>query len=326
MDGSKSLDLFDIYARNLAAVKRHPRIHLEPDVSDAFVCPLCFGYFYRTEAEAADPPAVTREHVPPKSLGGRIRTLTCASCNSWAGQEVDSHLVNKLLLDDFLEGISGASVDASIQFEGGAEVTGTLKHSKHNVLQVFCDQERSQPDELARLQHMLDSGLTGFHITFQGFRGRGHVPSRAQCCLLRIAYLWAFSVFGYGFLMDHGLAVLRGQLRNPEKQILPHWGITQRQDIPDEALGINLIIEPPEMRSFFVAFDLVGRARTVRYGVVLPGPSEPGVAVYDHLARTSQDPACAIRMRHIPEDPNFLLDPDLAFASHQIWHHWRLES
>ncbi|MDD4438113.1 MAG: HNH endonuclease [Tissierellia bacterium] len=37
------------------------------------------------------------EDAPPKSLGGKANTLTCKTCNSKCGHEIDFHLTERLL-------------------------------------------------------------------------------------------------------------------------------------------------------------------------------------------------------------------------------------
>jgi len=84
------MQLFEICSANLQAVKRHPCIHIDPDENDIFVCPLCFRYFTRTEVlnQNDDEGSVTIEHIPPKALGGKKRTLTSVECNNEAGYQL----------------------------------------------------------------------------------------------------------------------------------------------------------------------------------------------------------------------------------------------
>lgn len=50
-------------------------------------CPICFAAFTRSTALAGR--RVTLEHVPPKSIGGQVRCLTCRQCNADAGRGID---------------------------------------------------------------------------------------------------------------------------------------------------------------------------------------------------------------------------------------------
>ena len=50
-------------------------------------CPICLASFTRDAASAGR--TVTLEHVPPKSLGGLARCLTCKQCNAGTGRNID---------------------------------------------------------------------------------------------------------------------------------------------------------------------------------------------------------------------------------------------
>src|SRR5687768_7531003 len=58
-----------------------------PGSARVYRCPLCLQDF-----PAPDPQAVTFEHVPPESVGGRELVLTCALCNNESGTRLDKHL------------------------------------------------------------------------------------------------------------------------------------------------------------------------------------------------------------------------------------------
>ena len=226
--------LFETYSRNLGAVKKHPWVHLEPDVEDVFLCPQCFCYFTREEVLAGEnvEASVTLEHVPPKALGGRRLTLTCKKCNDWSGSDLDSHLINKLKSDEFLRRIPGAPVDAKLSLKNEINLTATAQYSEDRDLQIWCDEKRSDPKEVEKLRHLQESSPWPIKIDFRGYRGRGYKRRRPECSLLRIAYLWAFSVFGYGFLKNEDLSVIRQQINNPTEDVLPHWGNYQSKDFP----------------------------------------------------------------------------------------------
>jgi len=50
-------------------------------------CPICFSAFTRKMVVAGR--QVTLEHVPPKFTGGRVRCLTCRTCNAGTGRDID---------------------------------------------------------------------------------------------------------------------------------------------------------------------------------------------------------------------------------------------
>jgi hypothetical protein len=323
------MQLFEIYSANLQAVKRHPRIHIDPDVNDIFICPLCFRYFTRTEVlnQNGDEVPVTIEHVPPEALGGKKKTLTCVECNNEAGYQLDSHLINSLELADFMTGIPGSSVDARLTVNEKIKLGGTVRVGENRQLELIYDRKRSDKTEIEEFEKLESPGLRTMNMTFSGRRGKGYKQRRPECSLLRIAYLWAFSLFGYGFLINHGMSVVRTQIKNPSEDILPNWGISQREDFPDASLGVNLVTLPKELQSFLVVFDLKTALQKRRYGVLLPGPTLPGTNIYNQLNDQSKVNAVTpITYKPIPNNYDFIKKPDFCFASHDIWKQWMITS
>jgi hypothetical protein len=81
---------------------RHGRAHLLPSDIDLYPCPLCLRGLYAIEAiEAGE---LTREHVPPHSLGGRWLALTCRACNNDAGTFYDAEAEKQERMRSFLTG------------------------------------------------------------------------------------------------------------------------------------------------------------------------------------------------------------------------------
>src|SRR5437868_1137324 len=80
--------LFDRYAADL---KR-----FAPALAEQFGCPLCLKAFPHSEPLGE---VVSEEHVVPGALGGRITTLTCKRCNNEMGSKLESHLVQRVLVE-----------------------------------------------------------------------------------------------------------------------------------------------------------------------------------------------------------------------------------
>jgi hypothetical protein len=319
--------LFEIYSKNLNAIKRHPNIHIDPDENDIFVCPLCFRYFRKDETfENPEDVFITIEHVPPKALGGKKVTLTCIECNNWSGYNLDSHLLHNFDVIDFIEGIPGSEVDTKIIINDDISLTGTASFTAEGKIEILYDPKRSSPNEVYRAQQPENLTPSSINIKFSGKQGRVSKQRRPECSLLRTAYLLAFMEFGYGFLINSGLSLIRGQLKNPTEEVLPAWGIS-RVGFPDESLGINIIKEPSDLQSFLVIFDVLTRLRSIRYGVMLPGPTFPGINIYKTLSDFSiNQNNLEIKFSHIPHDDIFIRDPNYSFISHEFWKHWRFST
>jgi hypothetical protein len=116
-----------------------------------------------------------------------------------------------------------------------------------------------------------------------------------------------FWLFGYAFLVNHNLEPIL-QIKNPLEETVPNFGIL-RSSFSDELLGVNVITEPQEFQGFLVVFDLVSSLGTkTRYGVVLPSPFDPGLAVYQNLS-DSNGKSMSFRYYHFPDEACFTNNP-----------------
>ena len=311
---------FDRFARNLEAVKAHPAVRLQPDLDDIVLCPQCFKVITRDNLDGPDG-QFSLEHVPPVALGGTVQTFTCRECNSWAGSCLDSHLLNWLRLQDFLQGKPGSSVDGSVTIGDSARVIAELVNTLGGSLQILADPRRSNSSQIEKATQRLMSGdAPEINLVFQGYKGRGAKTNHPDAALLRIAYLYAFSVFGYGFLINPGSQAIRSQFRKPEEKILPAWGISRNDSLPDKALGINIVTAPDELQSFVVVFDLRYASNRARYSVLIPGPTSPGTDIYHYLAgRTDSQTPITMELFPIPSDRDYIDHTEFAFAFHDWW-------
>jgi hypothetical protein len=313
----KRKQLFELFSRNLGTVKQHPRIRIEPDLDDRYVCPICMKFFPREALSVSEEYGdyLTLEDVPPKVFGGKVRTLTCKICNNIAGTELESHLANKLDFDEAMQGLKNTSVDGLFRPSKDIKLTATIHIVGTTGIYVEYHPERSHPDHVSQFQSMKDSGSIGtFSLEFLG-KYKQHRP---EVALLRIAYLLAYSFFGYGFLINFNLMKIRHQIQNPQQRLLPNWGIST-MNCPDEALGINIVTKPKELRSFLVVFELKTSSKASRYGVLLPGPTRPGLGIYSWLSELPEDQRNSeMSVVNIPDD-DYLRNPELAFASHMFW-------
>jgi hypothetical protein len=312
---------FDRYSDNWSIVKQHPKLRVEPDVGDIFICPLCIKFFTRDDLRAK---AISLEHVPPEKYGGTVRTVTCASCNKWAGTTLESELGRQLKLGEVLSGTPGSSIEAkySVSDRDDLWLFATIQRPNPETWQVIGDPhpKRTNPRDLEEIQRLIEAGK--FHEFKMTMRFRAPKPRHPEAALLRIAYLWTFSVFGYGFLLNFGLPAVRGQIRYPEQTILPTWGILS-QELPSEMVGVNIITAPEELRSYLVVFDLdTPQKAKVRYGVILPSPVVPGLKVYKWLEEHQRVPL-STKIRHFPDHLDFMENP---FAALHVWNETALKN
>ncbi len=311
-------EIFNLYANNLSEVKKNPLVRFTPDVTDVVICPQCFKIISREEVNNPNG-QFSLEHVPSESLGGKIRTFTCRDCNNWSGSNLESHLLNQLHLLDFVRKKPGASVDGVAIFDQDTKVPVDLSYTEGGVLTLASDKKRSDPKSFDAVEKLFASTPPQFTLQFKGKRGRGFIKRRPEAALLRMAYLYAFSIFGYGYLLCSGSKILRSQFRRPSETILPAWGISSDPSIPNEILGLNLVTDPIELQSYMLVLDLSYPHNTVRYAILIPGPSTPGADIYKYLIKNNDRPlSTELKLLHLPDEV-YIGQQGKAFAFQGMW-------
>ena len=304
--------LFDLFSRNLDLTKKSlinkvPGLRFEPEIDNGYVCPLCFRLFpVDAISDSYDNP-LTLEHVPPGILRGEERLLTCRQCNNTSGSKLESQLKQKLHDQEFVDGIPNSGIDVRFRIDNKINLAATLYHSGQNTFKIIYDPspKRSHPEHVeswreVRAKVKATGKMPGFTLEVWD----RYQPRRSEIAWLRIAYLLAFCKFGYQFLFLPNLGRIRHQIMEPTEQVLPALGASSKTVFPDEALGINVICEPEELQSLLVVFDVTTQNRTTRHGVILPGPTQPGLDVYTWLAKNKALPT-NIKFRPVPEN-NYL--------------------
>lgn len=218
----------------------------------------------------------------------------------------------------------------------GNKVNGVVEIDEKGTVKLDLQTNRSNPKESNRFMKDLIPPRTIYSPLFHpdktfddGFKTptfnlkflRSSKEKRAEVALLRVAYLIAYATFGNGFYINGGLYKVREQILNPEKEILPKvfW---IKYDFPKEMEGINIITLPKELRCFLVIFNLQTKSQSRQFTIVLPGPSEPGIKVYDYIEKNLcvGDGTEFINgmSEHIPQR-DYLKNKDYAFASNWFW-------
>lgn len=310
--------LFGRFSRNLGYVKRHPYIEMSPDLDDVYICPICFKLFDGGALSTEYADCLTLEDVPPKALGGNARILTCKLCNNQAGTELDSHLSRQVQAAEFLDQLPGVEIETRLQPDPSISLPATTRYTHEGAIKVLYDPNRSDPTHLNRLQELGESwNVSRLTLTFFP----GYKVNRPEIALIRIAYLLMFAQFGYGFLLHPSLIPVRQQIAKPQERILPDWGIIDAS-FPDDLVGVSVISDPRELRSFLVVFNLKTTARETRHGVILPGPTTPGPQVYWKIADLRKENVAIEHQAHVLPEDNYLDDPEDAFVLHTWWDHY----
>jgi len=300
----KHIEWFYEGARTLRAMARERGLEdAFPTDEDWYLCPLCLDVMLTVEEFATEQLSV--EHVPPEALGGDELVLTCRRCNNDAGSKFDAEAHKQQRLWQFLSGQSQQAETAT--FTVGDITTRVEMHvTGHTGMFLMGLPKINNPAGLVRMEeHMRmlsETRSTDFRFTVTP--RLKYFPDRARVSWIRTAYLAAFALFGWKYIMQPALQPIREQLMNPSTITLPLLSMYDPKGDPDRH-ELWAIKQPTEQRSLLVISG--------RHGVFLPVPNDP--RSLEELARSlgrADEPvryAFTGDMFPWPSRPEHLLDP-----------------
>lgn len=309
--------IFDTYSKNWSDTRKFlSDLSLGQEYDKALLCPVCTKVFNEDGLSQNYSDSLTLEDIPPKRLGGKPLILTCKECNNFSGTKLDSKLFKQRHVNSFLKGDANSNVDVRVTIGDKLKTAAVLNIDKEKNLFSFKvkeDQTKRIGDYLTDLSRESSCEGTPINFTFQE-------PSRRLSGLaqLRIAYLIAFYKLGYGFILDKTYKLIREQIRNPEKEILPSFGILDPVGVSHD--GLMIVTEPKEFRSILV-YRLKLKNKTERRGVLIPGPSEDTLQFYEKTKELSS----YVNFQYTPIDVdiNFINTYGDPFIPFKIWHKFK---
>ncbi len=327
----KKKKIFDIYSRNLSWLKENPKIRFEPDFVEGYICPLCFDIFSVDSLSDHSENPLTLDHNPPKSLGGKSLILTCKSCNSISGHQIDNHLLKRLNEYDFAN------------FKPNTKRTVTLVHDEFKLSADFgvnenkeiiigIDKFRSNPRDasaffgklseatskgpIASFLHKDSLDVKEFKFNMRvKFDAKG---DHAEIGLLKIAYLYAFQVLGNSFLLNPYLGLIRKQIQTPNENII-NGPVGIEFSGTEKPVGLCIISDPPELKCFFVGLELYTKNSKFYYAVILPGLSNPGIDIYKNIDKLGKDDSKAMFKVEVISVYDYVNTKELTFATQHLW-------
>jgi hypothetical protein len=231
-----------------------------------YPCPICGVLLPQ---EAIDAGELTEEHAPPRALGGRPLALVCRPCNSLAGHTIDAALND---LQD-LTRLSKAMFSRTEPYSrvarlkiGDFEVNAEIRVSEPGgAFEIHVLESRNNPAHFeAQLAHLESVRARGAGAIQMNLTGRGPHLWRSQVGAIKAAYIVAFAAFGYTFLSQRAMAVVREQIRRPEERIIE--GAVVLSDPSIRNRNMLWLMEEP-FNALAVSFNIVT--------VLLPRPESP---------------------------------------------------
>ncbi len=283
------------FERGIEALQQIGRANADSiGLRNRYVCPICIRGFHR-----ADLNRMTLEDAPPRCVGGRKVALTCPDCNHTSGFRLDKHVARQAnfqsgwadrpLPATLSIGSVSAKVELSVTTEGGrAKVINTANFRRHN-----------SPHVSDAMAHALD------RVTRSGGELTLHVPLNHDSRLayigwLRSAYVVAFATFGYSYILQPELDIVRRQIQNPAASLLPDVFGALRDAKQENRIGRT---QDPRHQLDIVAVQFGERV------IHLPGFT-PGSDVYGSMSKMPRDTTLKWEMTEFdwPKEPTHWLD------------------
>ena len=253
---AKKETIFQKYTTNLNLLVDNNIIDGDKDV---YICPLTLDE--HKSLNEKDP--LSLEDAPQASLGGSAKTLTNKSINNTCGFKIDNHLVERL--KQLEQQSFSPNQQIPIDFEiDGKKVRSTLKTTKDGEHQLITNKKNNNPENLDSFV----SNTKGGDILDIKISSRPVDVDKAQYALLKNAYILFFEKTGYAYIWDRCFDIIRTQILNPERRLIPNKFY---MTLPDNIVNNGVyFIKDKGLESVFVVFDLIYESSHHKFGVFLP--------------------------------------------------------
>lgn len=250
-------------------------------MADAYICPLC-QHIYATAHDA-----LTLEHVPPKSAGGKPILVTCKACNNSQGADLDVYLMNELEISHNLSHLDTIPQKSKIAFNG-VEVNGQITFSKSEGFRFMISPDNNNPIEFERVMKEAKNAKDGYEIKLKAnITNHKRNTNLANIALLKSAYLMSFMELGYMYVLNPSTNRVREQIQNPKLQLIcAPYVIANETGIPDELPHGVYYAKFEDMVCIVVVMDLQlpKSEQKHRKAVVLPNPLDSHNEIYSVLS------------------------------------------
>ena len=241
---------------------------------EAYGCPLCLRLFRRDHVDQ-----LSLDHVPPKSVGSKLKVLTCKHCNSTAGNELDADAYEFDVFRRIVAGEPYPAVSARLTVNAGclSDAIGPINvelRSDGAINDIVGLPDCNPDGPLDQLRTVVEryaqAGIAPpkMHFALPTLRPFEH---RARVSYLRAGYLAAFAMFGYSVVARRSFDRVRMQIREPDVEHVPKFFYRH-----DDLCGYEVaVVEEPAWHSSIIV--LMGR-----YRITLPRLDDGDI--YERLA------------------------------------------
>ena len=255
---------------------------VEFHMADAYICPLCQHVY----AIAHD--ALTLEHVPPESVGGKPILVTCRACNNTQGTDLDVYLMNELEILHNLSHLDTIPQKSRIAFNG-VEINGQTTFSKSDGFKFMISPDNNNPLQSEEFIKEARNTQEGYQIKLKAnITNRKRNVDLANIALLKSAYLMTFQKLGYMYVLNPCTNKVREQILNPKQKIISSpYVIADENGIPKVMPQGVYYAKLDAIVCIVVVMDLQlpKSEQKHRKAVVLPNPQDFQCNIYSVLSK-----------------------------------------
>lgn len=188
-----------------------------PDKNDHFLCPVCMSFFDKSGKDLHGEPRRTEAHLLPQAAGGRDYSYTCKKCNSNCGSAQDKWLGEYLkIIENGSNPLDGPTKVRNFKLNG-VPLNGEIQMSEDNAVEVYIFNDKNNPKNLSEFFGNGNVEPRSIELSFPIDKHMLEVRVGA----LTTAYLTLFYHFGYSWVLQNHLQIVRDQIENPTQAILP---------------------------------------------------------------------------------------------------------
>ncbi|MES2418551.1 MAG: HNH endonuclease [Bacteroidota bacterium] len=243
-----------------------------------YICPMCIssGLLLLEDHYRDTGSEFTLDHFPPQSVGGKQTILVCKSCNNKAGLNFEGALKQKMedISFDNMVGSSERKMHTKISAVDG-RYAGLLSVRKDGTFGI--DFKASSKVHAPLLDQWIENSKGDYNWTAEVSYFVAD-ESKVSKSLLKIAYLYCFQYWGYGFVYSNTAENIRNildgngeyPLKNPS-----YWLSKAAKMVERFPLGLCTITAPNAFKCYCV--NIVLQNKQTKHEeiacVILPGPS-----------------------------------------------------
>lgn len=196
-----------------------------------FRCPTCFCDHPISSKE------ITEEHIVPHSIGGKITTFLCKTCNSAFGHKQTRWLADWIELNEGngLFHVDPKKQKTKLEFNN-LTLNGSLSIAEDGAFEIFTDPKRSNPIDFKSFWDSPKRSPITVTTSLPVFNNENSL----KVGFLTAAYgLW-FKNFGYSFVLQSSMNIVRRQILNPDQDLM-NWNYlieTKEKEILNPCIGL----------------------------------------------------------------------------------------